>query len=217
MNEKLKEEYQLRFSSNDIYRNNVWEIITKNFFQAQVGKDKIILDLGCGWGEFINNIQGSNKYGMDLNPESTTKLNQDVHFLHQDCSKTWDLPDESLDVVFTSNFFEHLLTKEALSNTISQAFRCLKKGGIIICLGPNINYVGNHYWDFFDHHISLSDKSLCEGLRLEGFSIQNSIDRFMPYTMSEGKPPPLFLIKYYLKIPFAWQFFGKQFLITAKK
>ena len=27
-----------------------------------------VLDLGCGWGEFIRNVQASRKYAMDLNP-----------------------------------------------------------------------------------------------------------------------------------------------------
>ncbi len=70
-----------------------------------------VLDLGCGYGEFINTIRCRNKYAMDLNPDAPRFLSQDITFLHQDCSRRWQLPDASLDVVFTSNFFEHLPDK----------------------------------------------------------------------------------------------------------
>ena len=49
--------------------------------------DSTIIDVGCGWGEFINNISAQVKYGMDLNPEGNNRLNSDVIFLNQDCSK----------------------------------------------------------------------------------------------------------------------------------
>jgi predicted SAM-dependent methyltransferase len=59
---------------------------------------------------------------------------------------------QSLDVVFTSKFFEHLSDKPSLVATLSKAFRCLKPSGRLIALGPNIKYLPGEYWDFFDHH-----------------------------------------------------------------
>jgi predicted SAM-dependent methyltransferase len=56
-----------------------------------------------------------------------------------------------LDVIFTSNFFEHLVSKQALSQTILQAKKCLVPGGRLIAMGPNIRFVGGAYWDFWDH------------------------------------------------------------------
>ncbi len=58
--------------------------------------------------------------------------------------------DDSLNVVFTSNFFEHLHTKRELRETLMQARRCLRPGGGIIALGPNIRYLPGKYWDFYD-------------------------------------------------------------------
>jgi SAM-dependent methyltransferase len=99
-----------------------------------------VFDLGCGWGEFINAIRADKKYAMDLNPESPEHLKPEVIFLHQDCSAPWPLEGESLDVVFTSNFFEHLPSKDRLSLTVKEARRCLKKGGLIISAwGPTSN------------------------------------------------------------------------------
>jgi len=161
------------------YRDRVWKVLTRQFFQAYVPKDGAVLDLGCGWGEFINNIEARTKYGMDLNPESERRLSANVTFLKQDCSTAWHVPDSTLDVVFTSNFFEHLPTKESLRETLIQARRCLKPGGTLICLGPNIKYLPGAYWDFWDHFLPLTELSLGEALGLTGFRVVTRTARFL--------------------------------------
>ena len=64
-----------------------------------------------------NLVRAGRRFGMDLNPASARRLDPAVQFLHQDCSQAWPLPDASLDLVFTSNFFEHLPDKQALAKT----------------------------------------------------------------------------------------------------
>jgi SAM-dependent methyltransferase len=120
-------------------------------------------------------------------------------------------------VVFTSNFLEHLRSKELVDKTLREAFRCLKRGGKIICLGPNIKFVPGSYWDYWDHFIPITEESMAEALSLKGFRVGKKVDRFLPYTMSGGKNPPLIAVRLYLKLPFAWRFFGKQFLVIAEK
>ena len=213
----LQKEYTIRFSKIAAYRDSVWKLLIERFLQRRVGTNKDILDLGSGWGEFINNIQAQKKYAMDLNPDSKNRVSPGIHFIQQDCSQKWALPDESLDVVFTSNFFEHLPSKQCLLDTLRQANRCLKPSGTIICLGPNIKYVGQAYWDFFDHYLQLSHFSLVEGLKMADFEISSVIPRFIPYTMADGRRPPLFFVQIYLSFPSIWPLFGKQFLVSAKK
>lgn len=217
MSGELQLEYAMRFEGNAPYRVAVWRILSREFFARWIPQDAVILDLGCGWGEFVNQISAARKYGMDLNPDSPAKLAPEVTFLEQDCSQPWPLGDESLDVVFTSNFFEHLPSKEDLGRTLGQAFRCLKPGGRLICMGPNIKFLPGRYWDFWDHHLALTEASLGEGLRLAGFAIERTIDRFLPYTMSQGVAPPLLLLRIYLRCPFLWPFFGRQFLVVSRK
>jgi SAM-dependent methyltransferase len=98
-------------------------------------------------------------------------------------------------VVFTSNFLEHLPDKDHVAATIAEAFRCLKPGGQIICLGPNIKCVHGAYWDFWDHFVPLTDLALSELLRLSHFDITLSLPRFLPYSMSTGWTPPLALVR----------------------
>jgi len=84
-------------------------------------------------------------------------------------------------------------------------------------MGPNIRFLPGEYWDFWDHHLALSDRSLAEGIRNCGFQIVESHDRFLPYTMVNQREHPQFLLWLYLKLRPAWRFFGRQFLIVAQK
>jgi len=217
--ENLAKQYEARFSDREQFRIAVWKILVEDFFARLIPHDSALLDLGCGWGEFINHASARRKYGMDLNPDCSAHLDSAVEFLNQDCTNKWDLPDESLDMVFTSNFFEHLPSKESLDETLHQASRCLKADGQIICLGPNIKFLGGQYWDFYDHYLPLTEMSLSEALQLNGFEVAQCIDRFLPYSMSTGRPMPLstMLLKMYLRLPLAWRVFGKQFLVIGRK
>jgi len=217
LHEDLEREYRLRFEKTADYRNRVWRLLTKDFFQTYVPIDGVVLDLGCGWGEFVTNIRARVKYGMDLNPESGRKLSPGVTFLKQDCSERWPLPDASLDTVFSSNFLEHLPTKTSVHDALAEAWRCLKPGGRLVCVGPNVRYLPGEYWDFWDHQVALSERSLGELLELIGFRIEVSTARFLPYSMSQGFTPPTVFLSIYLRLKSVWPVFGKQFLVVAKK
>ena len=162
----LGKEYQQRFEKLAPYRDSVWQVLVREFFQSYVDPSATVLDLGSGWGEFTRHIQAHRKIAMDLNPDMSLYVRQEVQTILQDCSQTWQIPDSSVDVVFTSNFFEHLPDKDALRRTIQEALRCLKVGGRIICLGPNIRFLNGSYWDFWDHFIPLTDRSMVEILTL---------------------------------------------------
>lgn len=209
--------YAQRFNAHIAYRNKVWKVLTSNYFRRYIDIGAAVLDLGCGYGEFINNVACRQKFAMDLNPVSGQHLAPGVHFYEQDCSRRWAIPDGTLDVVFSSNFFEHLPSKDALRDTLAEAWRCLQKGGRILLVGPNIRFVGGAYWDFWDHHLALTELSIAEALQIQGFHLEEVIDRFLPYTMVNRRYAPIILIWLYLRIPIAWRIFGKQFLVVAQK
>jgi len=215
--EKLRQQYQLRFEKMDEYRGQVWKILCKDFFSRFIPADASVLDLGAGWGEFVNNIEASTKYAMDLNPATGDRLSRGITFILQDCSDVWPFASGSLDVVFTSNFLEHLPDKACVERTIDEASRCLKSGGLLISMGPNIKHVPGDYWDFWDHNLPFTDLSVSELMKLKGFEIDTCISRFLPFSMSTGSTPPLSLLKIYLRTPLLWRFFGKQFLVVGRK
>jgi SAM-dependent methyltransferase len=215
--QNLQKTYKRRFGESAAYRNLVWRELATVFFSRWVGSEDAVLDLGCVYGEFINNIRAKKKWAMDLNPEASLHLAQDVTFLRQDCAASWPLPEGSLDAVFTSNFFEHLPDKESLKRTLREVFRRLKPEGRLIALGPNIKFLHGQYWDFFDHHLALTELSLTEALELEGFQVEQATPRFLPYTMVGAPRYPLFLLRLYLMVPALWWIKGKQFLVIARK
>jgi len=214
---ELQKIYCRRFSSSAAYREKVWRVLTSSFFNRWVRPDSSVLDLGCGYGEFINHIVAAHKFAMDLNPDSPKRLAREVVFLEQDCSAPWLLPESSLDVVFTSNFFEHLPEKSALQLTLQQAWRALKWDGRLIAMGPNIRYLPGAYWDFFDHHLPLTEASLAEALAISGFELETVVPRFLPYTLVNAPKYPMFLLRLYLASPWLWKLKGKQFLVVARK
>lgn len=213
----LRDIYRTRFANQGDYRDRVWKILTEHFFSQWIQPSAAVLDLGCGHGEFINNIRAFRKFGMDLNPDSVIKAASGVTVLQQDCSARWPLPSGALDVVFTSNFFEHLPTKQHLEITLRHAWSCLKPGGTLIAMGPNIKCVPGAYWDFFDHYLPLTELSLAEALRKAGFELNLCIARFLPYTMSNRTNYPLWALRLYLSMHIAWPIFGKQFLVVGSK
>ena len=213
----LTQIYDKRFSGHENYRNRVWKVLITKFFSKWIRNTDHILDLGCGYGEFINHTKCEVRYAMDLNPKTKSLLDKEIIFHEQDCSNPWKIEANSLDLVFTSNFFEHLPNKDSLDRTICEIKNALKPGGRLIAMGPNISVLKGKYWDFWDHHVALSDQSLCELLQIHDFTIEQSESKFLPYNMVRVKERPLFLVSLYLRFPILWELFGKQFLIIAKK
>jgi SAM-dependent methyltransferase len=209
--------YRLRFQGREPYRDAVWRVLCADFFQRWIPPDSAVLDLGCGYCDFINHIQAARRLGMDLNPDAARLAAPGVEVLLQNCADPWQVDPASLDVVFTSNFFEHLPDKPALESTLFEARRALRPGGRLIALGPNLRYVHGAYWDFYDHHLPLTDKSLAEALRKNGFRVTHSEPRFLPYSMSSGCRYPVGLLHLYLRLPWIWPLFGKQFLLMAQR
>jgi SAM-dependent methyltransferase len=214
----LEQLYESRCGPNTDYRRAVWGVLVSDFFSRFIVPDATVLDLGCGYGDFINAVQARTRLAMDMNPAAKDKLAADVRFFLQDGSEPWDgIPENSLDLVFTSNFIEHMPDKAAVAGSLRETRRCLKPGGRFIAMGPNIKHVAGLYWDFWDHQIPFTENSLSEGLRANGFSIDLCVGRFLPYTMASGRRYPLVFVKLYLALPFLWRLFGRQFLLVAHK
>jgi SAM-dependent methyltransferase len=215
---ELQSIYERRFDPHRAaYRRRLWQVLVRGYFSRYIGKDDCVVDLACGYGEFINTVACREKIGMDLNPRSGEMLDKDVVFHFHDCMKPWPISPESVDVVFASNFFEHLPDKGALKAVLFEAHRCLKPGGRLMVLGPNIKFVQGAYWDFWAHFLCLTELSLGEALENNGYKVVRCIDRFLPYTTINGPEYPMALVSAYLHLPMVWRIFGKQFFVMAQK
>lgn len=211
--------YQARFDPATIAaKRELWNVLVEHFLQPYVPTDAVVADIGGGYCEFINAIRCQKKYVIDLNPDVKGYAEPDVEIIMSDASEIEALPKATLDVAFASNFFEHLPSKEVLFEVLAEIRRVLKGGGKLLIIQPNIKYAYREYWDFIDHHLPLTEKSLGEALISTGYRVGECIPRFLPFSVNSSPSKSTKLLKLYLKMPLAWKLFGKQtFMVGIKE
>ena len=91
---ELQAIYERRFETKRAqYRQQLWATLVDAFFAKMISPNAAVLDLGCGYGEFINHVRCDARFAMDLNPKAAEFLDPAVKFLFQDCTKPWPLAD----------------------------------------------------------------------------------------------------------------------------
>ena len=154
----LNKVYERRFGKEIKFRKKMWKVLCNKFFQKYVSDKDIVLDIAAGYCEFINNIQASKKFAIDMNPSIKKFAEKNVKAIIGDAVALKEIPDKSIDTVFVSNFYEHL-TKEQIIESLKQTHRVLRDNGKLLILQPNIRYAYREYWMFFDHITPLDHDS----------------------------------------------------------
>jgi len=209
--------YARRFSDADAARRGrVWREITR-YLQRYVAASDVILDLACDRGAFINHIRAEHRWAVDVR-DNREHLDPAVQFVQTDGQALLDHFDsETFDVVFLSNFLEHLETAYDVVAQLKVVHQVLKPGGRVIILQPNIRLVGGSYWDFLDHKTALTEKSLEEATRAAGLVTDRMVARFLPYTTKSRFPQHPLLVRGYLWFRPAWYFLGRQTLYIGRR
>jgi len=216
--EQLSRLYGERFTAEELaFKRGMWKILCESYFQRFIDRTETVVDLGAGSCEFINAIQCGEKIAVDLNPDLE-------HFLDEGkavVASSSDMPEivsGSVDVVFTSNFFEHLPNKTELLATLNECHRIVRDDGRLIVVMPNIRYLPGRYWDYFDHHLALTHHSLVEALAMTDFRAETVVPRFLPYTIKHTRlPHSLALVRLYMRVPLAWHVLGEQMFVVARR
>src|SRR5215831_1339534 len=93
--------YRFRFRESERAKKTaVWKTLCESYFQALVGDDKIIADLACGYGEFVNNIKAREKHAIDLNVDARQFLAPGIKFYLGRADDIKDIHSGAIDVVF---------------------------------------------------------------------------------------------------------------------
>jgi len=214
--EVLKNMYQARFDKDaQVRKNEIWRVLCESYFQKYVKSTDTVVDIGAGYCEFINNIRCANKIAVDLNPDVSARANAGIRVINESCTQLSSIDSGSVDCVFMSNFLEHLPSKDLVLSTLRESRRILRAGGRIMILQPNIRFLPGEYWDYFDHHTPLTDRSLAEALGLAGFQVTVCIPRFLPYTTKSRLPQAPWLVGLYLRLPMFWRYVGKQAFLVG--
>ena len=216
--ERLSRLYRERFAADDrAFKERAWAILCARVFQPLIRTTDTVVDLGAGHCEFINAIECGRKIAVDLNPE-VKRHARDAEFIQTTGTDLSPLDAGSVNVVFSSNFLEHLPDKQAVLQTLDECHRILAANGTLIVLMPNIRYLNGRYWDYFDHHTPLTHYSVVEALSLSGFEATRVVPRFLPYTVKQrSMPKSIALLRLYLRLRFVWPFFGRQMLVIARR
>lgn len=216
--ERLDLLYRNRFSEEDRKRRQrMWKSLCEGFFQRYVRETDTVLELACGFGEFITNIKAARKIAFDLNPDVARMLPEGIEFHGKDARSLLALAESEVDVCFVSNFFEHLKSKDEMDELLGEICRVLRPGGRLVALQPNIKYAPGDYWDFYDHHLPLSHRSCAEAFLKAGFEIEELVGRFLPFTTLSPLPKHPFFVRLYLRFRPAWRILGRQFLIVGRR
>ena len=214
--------YTNRFSeTEDATRSQTWKILCPPFLQKYIHQYATVVDLGAGDGNFILNIIAHKRIAVDSSPHVQKLVQAGIEVFQ---ASAQDLPRVlpcKADVIFMSNFLEHMPDKSVVLSVLDACRQSLNDGGKVLILQPNIRYVGPAYWDYIDHHIALTEHSLVEALEVSGFTVDEMIPRFLPYTAKSrlgkavGGGDRSWLIRLYLHCPLLWRFLGKQTFVVA--
>ena len=210
--------YDLRFGERErSAKEGVWREIGRFLQRRFIPESSKVLDIATDIGYFIRNIRAAERWASDLR-DTSGSMPDDVRFIQSDGLSLADaVPNDYFDVVFMSNYLEHLDSAESVIQQLRVAHRLLRVGGRIVILQPNIKLVGAAYWDFIDHRVPLTEVSLVEAATFAGFRTSELVPRFLPYSVKGHLPAHPLLVRAYLAFPPAWRLFGKQTLYVGRK
>lgn len=208
--------YKYRFKQiNQNDKILVWNEISKYIYKF-MGNPAKILDPAGGSLEFIRGLPDCEKWVVDIVKYTDEDKILNIKYIVSDIF-TAKLPENYFSGIFISNFLEHLSSQAQIRDFLMKMYKHLEPGGKIVIMGPNFKYTYSNYFDFADHNVPLTEKSIEEHLVGCNFKISKSYSKFLPFSFSGILPAHPILTRLYLSIPITWKFLGKQFLVMGQK
>lgn len=199
--------------THDERRARMWQALWHFYFRHRIRPEATVLDLGSGYGDFINSVRAARRIALDMWPGLVDHVSPGVETIVGPVTDLDAIADASIDFAFASNLFEHL-TQDELVAVLTRLKPKLREGGQLSILQPNYRYAFREYWDDYTHRTPYSHISLADLLRAQGWIVTEIAPRFLPLTIKSRLPTWGWLIGLYLRLPFKPM--GKQMLITAR-
>jgi SAM-dependent methyltransferase len=196
-------------------RDDVWTAVAP-MVHGLLKRPRRVLDPAAGRCEFINAVPADERWAVDAVDYEEGVAREGTRLIVSDIMDA-ELPRDYFDGIFVSNFLEHLLTQDAVAAFLEKMHDCTVPGGRIAIMGPNFRYCAREYFDFADHTVILTERGVEEHLYAAGFDPVIVHGQFLPYTFTGRLPSHPALVQAYLKLPIAWKFFGKQFLVIGER
>jgi SAM-dependent methyltransferase len=214
--ERTPDLYGVRFDDHEVSaKDAVWREIVR-YLQRYVDADAPLLDIACDRGHFVRFVEAKERWATDIRDVSAS-LPPEIRFVQASGLDLANVvPNGHFGTIFMSNYLEHLESGDAVIEQLRVAAQLLRPGGRVIVLQPNIRLVGPHYWDFIDHRVALTERSVLEAAQLAGLRTTLLITRFLPYSTKGRLPAHPVLVRAYLSFPLAWRLMGKQTLYVGE-
>lgn len=204
--------HETRFAP-DSRRAVVWDALWRFHFSRMVAPEHCVLDLGCGYGDFINNAVARRRIAVDAWHGFPAHMAAGVESHVGSATELGFLDDGSVDFAFASNLFEHL-TQPELATLLAALRPKLSADGTLNVLQPNYRYAYREYWDDYTHVTAWSHVGLADFLSAHGFEVFEVAPRFMPLTVKSRLPVSPALIRLWLASPLRPG--GKQMFLRAR-
>jgi SAM-dependent methyltransferase len=197
----------------DPRRDVLWRALWRYYFSKLISPRDCVLDLGCGYGNFINAVVAERRIGIDIWAGCRRYLAPGVEAVVGSVTELGFLPDHNVDFAFASNLFEHI-TQADFASVLEQLRAKLRPGGTLTILQPNYRFAFREYFDDYTHISVYSHIGLADFLAANGYEILELQPRFMPLTVKSRMPVWPLLIRAYLASPI--KPLGKQMLVRAR-
>jgi len=145
------------------------------------------LDVGCSYGAFIHYLAGATDwevYGCEPQPEMVEKARRQGLPVETATLVAAGYPDHFFDVVYMSHVLEHV---PDVRDTIREANRILKPGGLFITENPDVEALSRSFfkeawWGYHlpRHLTHFSQKTMAMALSSVGFQVLSSKPCFRP-------------------------------------
>ena len=199
--------------THDPRREMLWRALYAFHFSRLISAEDCVLDLGAGYGHFINQVVSRQRIAVDHWGGFIGYLQPGIEGRVGDVADLSFLAPSSVNFVFASNLFEHI-TQNKFASILHQLKTALVKDGTLNILQPNYFYAFREYFDDYTHYSVYSHVSICDFLNANGYDVIECRPRFLPLTVKSRFPVSPFLIRLYLALPF--KPLGKQMFIRAQ-